>query len=173
MAPRRTSSSAKRPSKAVNGMSRQLLPYSVSVTPPVAPPPIARNPKRHVVVDIDDTTDAAGLFTLNLGRLRQELFSQTGLPILSQNILIEYVHVWGPTIPSNSELTLTDPQFSTSSEGDGTVTNRARAGFFYPKNVQPYRLPAGSSTTPVALLSAVFPLVSLVTFRVGVTYWGS
>ena len=147
-----------------------MAPYSIAVTPPGLPPVVAANPKREAVIDIDQTfVGTTAEITTNI--LRTALGAQTGVQIADLHMVIRYVHVWlAPTIGSADSVTLEDPVFNTRSTGDSSNTVRARAGFFYPKNVQRHMGPSVPGTTSVASLESSTQDIAY-TARIGVTYW--
>lgn len=159
--------------KSVAKANAALCPFSRVVTPATVPPPVNRNPKRHLVVDLDVRTTTLEPLTLAVANVRDAIAAMTGSIPTDVYFLLEYVHVWGPvTNAGANSLYLTDKLYGTATSSDNTVTTRARAGVMYPKNVQKTFGPEilGSS----ALVSAQSSLSDAdLTFRVGVTYWCS
>jgi len=157
-----------RKSKTPQGPSRELAPYSMVEIPPKAPPVVAMNPKRKIVVDIDTVT-VANVFALTAAVVRGALVAQAGLSASTLHYVVERIHVWGAQDPILlTEVTLVENTFGTTSNGDSTVTDRPRAGIMFPKNVQPHVAP--SATTQLAVVTTSGPTDKL-TFRVGVVYW--
>lgn len=172
MPPKASRLSASAAQKSVQRVSQGLTPYSVTIVPAAAPPPVARNPKRHIVLDLDVIMPATGDYILTVDNIRQAIANQTsvgGVPLF----VIEYIHAWGAITPAgNASLAIICSKYSTTSAGDNTTMLRPRVGLMYPKNAQ-YMVPASTTnTTPVAALGLAAPATDI-TLRIGLTYWGS
>lgn len=148
-----------------------MRPYSVAVNPPVDPPTVVGNPKRNVVIDFDTTASTNGDYAVQLSTIRNALKDQLSITE-TPNFVIRYVHVWAKD-QVGSSVQLTDLLFATTSRGDATIKNRARAGINYPRNVQPI-YPRTIATDPTILILTSSPAATNpLTFRIGVTYWTS
>lgn len=165
------SSSKQRKHVMASNTSSQLSPFPRAVVPPKSPQTLAVNPRRHLVVDIDDIT-VAGTFAISATLIRSAIANQTVVSAGSLYFTLEYIHVWGANSPTtNLGISLTDLVYGTKSRGDNTVVERGRAGISWPKNVQATYPP--SDTTAIARVDVEPALTEQdFTLRVGVMYWG-
>jgi len=142
----------------------------VAVVPQKAPPCVALNPRRHLVLDVD-VASAASVFLVTGTVIHNQIFAQTATILTSNYFTLEYIHVWGPTaVGAQSSVTISDPKFGTRSTGDSTSTDRARAGIMWPKVVQETYGPSAGGTLATVNTSGA---ADALTLRIGVTYWGA
>lgn len=165
-------SSSKSAEKAASKASRNLTPFSLAVTPSTGPPPVATNPKRSLVLDLQMAAATGVTMNLTYQILRDAVTAQTRQDGQHIYFVVEYLHVWGKLSPSASaSISVMDVKYGTVSTGDNTTTDRARAGIMWPKNAQFVIAPTDPN---ISVFSTIFNFVApeTVTVRCGIRYWG-
>lgn len=147
-----------------------VAPFPIRVVPAKDPPTVATNPRRKIVLCFDRVLIAGATEVIDRGSIDAALQAQINSG--SFGWMLHYLHVWGPLSPGEvAPIKLTDTRFQTTVTDNSTVVDRARVGLSWPPIAQLLSNDLAASSTPVASVTSV--LAGTLTFRVGVTYWGS
>jgi len=142
---------------------RELIPYPITWTPTSDPPSVRRNPVARITLDLELESPTDNVYTISVGSLRNRLILHSGIP--KPNFILEKAAAWAA--PGDDTLIITDAVTGVQMYDDGDFVRRARAGIFYPKNIQRFYDQAASGTV-ITVTSVTVPA-----FRAWIRYWDS